>query len=202
MKNGWILSLLLMAVMAGCGQINSGEAAAPEPTAASPEPTAVLTPEGAAPVTAEPELTQHPTEEDDRMVLEVNGQKFPFTLADSDTAAAFAERLPAVWEMEELNGNEKFIYLDEGLPSAAEAVGQIEAGDLMLYGDSCVVLFYDSFSTPYSYTRIGRLEDPSGIAEAVGAGDVTVSFRKGGVVNARVSAGTRPCSCQFIRNKR
>lgn len=46
----------------------------------------------------------------------------------------------------------------------------------MLYGSSCIVLFYENFSTSYRYTRIGRVDNPAGLAAAVGSGSVTVSF--------------------------
>ena len=78
--------------------------------------------------------------------------------------------------MTELNGNEKYAYLDEALPSAPERVGRIEAGDLMLYGDSCVVLFYQSFNTQYSYTRIGHIEDVTDLMARVGSGGLQVRF--------------------------
>lgn len=47
----------------------------------------------------------------------------------------------------------------------------------MLFGSSCVVLFYEDFSTSYAYTPLGAVSDPAGLAEALGAGGVTVTFR-------------------------
>ena len=46
----------------------------------------------------------------------------------------------------------------------------------MLYGSNCIVLFYETFSSSYSYTRIGRLDNPSGLASDLGRGNVSVTF--------------------------
>ena len=118
------------------------------------------------------------TTEEKSMMLEitVGDQTFTVTLADNESAAAFAALLPMTLDMSELNGNEKYHYMKNDLPSDPQRVEYIEAGDLMLYGGDCVVLFYQSFATPYRYTRIGRVDDVSGLREALGRGGVTVRF--------------------------
>lgn len=47
----------------------------------------------------------------------------------------------------------------------------------MLYGSDCLVLFYETFTSGYSYTRLGSVEDPAGLAAALGRGSVSVTFR-------------------------
>ena len=79
-------------------------------------------------------------------------------------------------EMIELNDNEKYVRLPSSLPANASNPGTIQAGDLMLYGSNTLVLFYESFSTSYTYTKIGRIDDASGLAAALGTGNVKVSF--------------------------
>ena len=120
-----------------------------------------------------------PTQEEDAMpklLLTVNGQTFSATLADTPTARALLAQLPLSVSMQELNGNEKYYYLPESLPTDAQQPGSIRAGDLMLYGADCLVLFYADFSTSYSYTRLGVLDDPEGLAQALGDGAVTISW--------------------------
>jgi hypothetical protein len=78
--------------------------------------------------------------------------------------------------MRELNGNEKYFDLPNNLPANASNPGTIQTGDLMLYGSNTVALFYKSFSTPYSYTRLGRIDNISGLTAALGSGNITVTF--------------------------
>ena len=47
----------------------------------------------------------------------------------------------------------------------------------MLYGDSCLVLFYENFSTSYSYTPLGQIDEPNSLADAVGNGNIEITFR-------------------------
>lgn len=114
--------------------------------------------------------------EENTMTINVGGKKFTAHFYDTQAAREFGEMLPLTLEMSELNGNEKYIYLDRSFSAAAEKVGHISKGEIMLYGSDCVVLFYDSFDTPYSYTRLGYIDDPDGLEEAVGKGGATVSF--------------------------
>ena len=113
----------------------------------------------------------------------IGSKAFSATLADSETGEAFAALLPLSVTMNELNGNEKYHYLSTSLPTAAYRPGTIHAGDLMLYGNNCVVLFYETFNTSYSYTRLGAIDNPSGLASALGSGNVSVRFEKAGTTD-------------------
>lgn len=84
--------------------------------------------------------------------------------------------LPASFEMTELNGNEKLFRLPSRLPSNDVNPGTIKAGDLMLWNSNTLVLFYETFPTSYSYTRLGRIDNAGGLSAAVGKGDVTIRF--------------------------
>lgn len=112
-----------------------------------------------------------------QLKIEAGGQTFTATLVDNPTTRTLLERLPMTISMGELNGNEKYYYLPESLPTNSQRPGNIHAGDLMLYGSDCLVLFYESFSSGYSYTRLGSVDDSSGLAAALGRGSVEVSFQ-------------------------
>ena len=78
--------------------------------------------------------------------------------------------------MAELNGNEKHDDLSQTLPTDASRPGTIHSGDLMLYGSNTVVVFYETFRSPYDYTRLGRVDDPSELGRALGRRSSRVLF--------------------------
>ena len=111
------------------------------------------------------------------MTITIGNKQFAATLSDSQAAQEFTKLLPLTLDMSELNGNEKYYYMSTTLPTNAQRVDNIHEGDIMLYGNSCIVLFYKSFSTTYSYTRIGKIDNVTGLSQAVGNGNVTVTFQ-------------------------
>lgn len=126
----------------------------------------------------QPESEQSTDKEDHALNIEitVNGYTFLAELYDNDTAKALMERLPLALDMSELNGNEKYCYLSDSLPTNSSRPSGIHTGDIMLYGSDCLVIFYESFSTSYSYTPIGKINDPDRLAAALGSGSVQVTF--------------------------
>ena len=112
-----------------------------------------------------------------QMRIKIDSSTFTATLYDNATATAFKNMLPMTIKMSELNGNEKYFDLSVNLPTNASNPGKIQSGDLMIYGSNTLVLFYKTFSTSYSYTRLGRINDTTGLDAAVGSGSVTVTYK-------------------------
>ena len=110
------------------------------------------------------------------MWMTIGERRFAITLADTAAARALVARLPLTLDMAELNGNEKHVDLPQALPAHAERPGTIQNGDLMLYGSSTLVIFYKTFRSPYAYTRLGRIDDPNGLSEALGPRNSRVTF--------------------------
>lgn len=164
-----LILLLTVFLLVGCKTLDSNRMAASETQTISRQTVQSSAPTQA--VTAEGENIEM-----NSMKIQVGETVYTVTLCQNETAQAFAELLPLQADMQELNGNEKYIYLDQTLPQAPESVGSIHAGDLMLFGSDCVVLFYKDFSTQYQYTRIGHLDAPDGLAQALGTDTVSVTF--------------------------
>lgn len=111
------------------------------------------------------------------MNLIINGINLTVNLEDNATVNALIKLLPLDTNMKELNGNEKYCYLSKSLPTNSENIGTIHEGDIMLYGDDCLVIFYETFNTSYSYTQIGHI-DYENLRDLLGNGNVTVRIEK------------------------
>ena len=112
--------------------------------------------------------------------VKVGSARFTMKLAKNDAAKAFRAYLSKArtFKMKELNGNEKYRYLSRSFPAAPKKLNQIKAGDVMLYSDDCLVIFYKTHKTSYEYTKIGRLASTKGLVKAVGKKSVKVRFSK------------------------
>lgn len=108
------------------------------------------------------------------ITVTINGNNYNAILEDNETAHAFVKLLPQEFSMKELNKNEKYIYIADSLPTNSSNPKHIKVGDIMLYSNDCLVIFYKSFDTNYSYTRVGHIDN----LPDLGNEDITVKFEK------------------------
>ncbi len=112
------------------------------------------------------------------MKITIGNSIFHATLSAGAATSAFTKLLPLTLDMRELNQNEKYADLGQDLPTGASPGGAVKSGEIMLYGNSTLVLFYENFQTSYSYTRIGKIDDAVGLKAALGSGSATVKFER------------------------
>ena len=113
--------------------------------------------------------------------VKVGSKSFKMKLAKGEPAQAFRAYLSKArtLKMSELNGNEKYRYFSsKQFPTAEKRYKKVHAGDVMLYGDDCLVIFYKTHKTSYSYTKIGHLTSTKRLAKAAGKKSVKVRFAK------------------------
>lgn len=125
--------------------------------------------------------TDSDTEENivEKMTLQIGNSSFTATLENNPAVDAFVEMMrdaPVTIQMSDYSGFEKVGSLGTGLP-ADDSRTTTHAGDIVLYNGNQIVIFYGSNS--WSYTRLGKIDDLSGWEDALGSGDVTVTFSLG-----------------------
>lgn len=112
-----------------------------------------------------------------QITMSVNEQEFVMILENNETVQALLKQIPLTMTMKDLNDNEKYFNITSHLPTDEKSIGHIEAGDVMLFGDNCLVVFYESFSTSYRYTRLGKIEDVDAFVQfARQKQDITVTL--------------------------
>ena len=112
-----------------------------------------------------------------KVTVQIGNQSFSATLEKNAAAQAFYEMVQkeAVHiDMREYSGFEKVGALGKTLPAEDEQT-TTQAGDIVLYNSNQIVLFYGS--NTWSYTRLGRVDTLDGWEQALGSGDITVSFQ-------------------------
>lgn len=148
---GFLLMIGLIWVLGACSQPNSPDKPASQTSVASKRGSQEM------------------------MRLMINGTEIEVTLEKNPTTKKLTAILPAEFMMQDLHHNEKYYDLPQSLPINAKTIGKIEAGDVLLYGENTLVIFYKSFETGYSYTRIGRITTIGNLADQLGKGEVTVN---------------------------
>lgn len=120
--------------------------------------------------------TQQSQKTNTTLKITIGAYTFKALLLDNETTRALTQMLPLNLELNELNGNEKYFHFLTNLPTDSSPQKTIHSGDLMLWGSSIFVLFYQTFSTSYAYTKLGRIEDTTNLVHALGKGTVKIKL--------------------------
>ena len=203
MKKGLSLALAvimsLAVLLTGCGNSEQIESNSESSSTAQMEDTSSSEAESSSePETSEPDIVPEEPEESDsstapesgdaengqveeensemQMNVQVGSSTFTAALEENEAVDALVDMMeqdPVTIQMSDYSGFEKVGPLGTSLPTSNQQT-TTQAGDIVLYQGNQIVMFYGSNS--WSYTRLGHIDDLTGWEEALGSGDVTVTF--------------------------
>ena len=110
------------------------------------------------------------------IIITIKNKKYEAILYDNSTTKELIKKFPITITMSDLNGNEKYYNFSKSFPTSSENVANINKGDIMLFGDNCLVIFYKSFSTHYKYTKLGYIKNMEDLENSFGKGDIRITF--------------------------
>lgn len=195
----FVVMMSLAVLLTGCGNSEQVESNSGSSSAVQMEDTSSSEAESSSePETSEPNIMPAEPEESDsstapesgdaengqveeensemQMNVQVGGSTFTATLEENEAVDALVEMMeqgPVAIQMSDYSGFEKVGPLGTSLPTSNQQT-TTQAGDIVLYQGNQIVMFYGSNS--WSYTRLGHIDDLTGWEEALGSGDVTVTF--------------------------
>ena len=194
-----VVIMSLAVLLTGCGNSEQIESNSESSSTAQMEDTSSSEAESSSePETSEPDIVPEEPEESDsstapesgdaesqqveeensemQMNVQVGSSTFTATLEENEAVDALVEMMeqgPVTIQMSDYSGFEKVGPLGTSLPTSNQQT-TTQAGDIVLYQGNQIVMFYGSNS--WSYTRLGHIDDLTGWEEALGSGDVTVTF--------------------------
>lgn len=110
------------------------------------------------------------------IIITIKNKKYEAILYDNSTTKELIKKFPITITMSDLNGNEKYYNFSKSFSTSSENVASINKGDIMLFGDNCLVIFYKSFSTRYKYTKLGYIKNTEDLENSFGKGDISITF--------------------------
>ena len=103
--------------------------------------------------------------------ISIGGVTYTAISESNKAVESFLEHLPLELEMNDSSNGLKRGYTYFKLTTAAKKLGKIEAGDVLLSGDSYVLIATKSFKSSDKYTKIGHINNlgsiPNGPVRAV-----------------------------------
>ncbi|MDO4908466.1 MAG: cyclophilin-like fold protein [Corynebacterium sp.] len=149
-------------------------------TSADATSTAIAAPVSTPPAATPPESTTpasipSPIQETSMAAnprITLNGQVFNFHPTENAAVEDLRSLGNISLTMSEFNGNEFYSRLPRSLPTNNSVPEQINAGDVMLWTGNTLVIFYETFTTRYSYTRLGHIDNPDAIRALANQGSL------------------------------
>ena len=95
----------------------------------------------------------------DSISINVNGNKYKFVLEKNKTVEEFIKMCPLTLDMKDKTAESKSAMIYSKLTTSKTRLKNIDAGDVILDGDSTVVLYTKSTKISGKYTKLGHIEN-------------------------------------------
>jgi len=114
---------------------------------------------------------------EEQYYIKIKDKEYQFQLEESETVNQLKSKFPLTVSMTNLNGNEVYYRFNgESFPTNEQSIATINQGDIYLYQNNFLVLFYKTFTTSYRYTKIGKVINPAGLDTLIGSDNVEVMW--------------------------
>lgn len=148
----------------------------PEEQKAEADPPGTALPPSEEPAETAGTESIAPSQEGSALKITVGDYELLATFEENSSAEEFRELLasgPVTIEMEDYGGFEKVGPLGTSLTRNDTQI-TTEPGDVILYQGNQITIYYGTNS--WRFTRLARIDDPSGLQEKLGSGTVFVTF--------------------------
>ena len=175
----YALLVALCLTACGPGQIEHGNETPQKPGLAEQGTQSAEPAQNKPPVTADagqPAASETGSQEEPMLKITVGDYALSATFEDNSSAEAFQALLaqgPITVEMEDYGGFEKVGPLGAALPRNDTQI-TTQPGDVILYQGDQITIYYGT--NTWSFTRLARIDDPTGLQEKLGSGTVSVTF--------------------------
>lgn len=187
-KLGVMMSALLVLaiVLAGCGK-SSGNGGTGTGTVPTPAPITNETQSPQSETAAEDNTNADSDRLDDtdtfNLYLTANEQEFTVVFYDTDTNRRLVSEIPdnnplSLSPCYDVDETHKYYDLPSKYPTNPEEIESVQAGEILMDSGDRLLLYYQDAKTNGNYTRIGYFEDATGVAEAMGTGDLQIWVSK------------------------
>lgn len=126
----------------------------------------------------------NPQDEDEitNVEINVNNTNFLVNMDNTPTGKALMARLPSTSmrlpTSYDQDGVLKYYDMPMNIVSNPEKITNVSTGDLLMDGNDRLILYYQDAEINGEYTKVGKIENSDGLAEALGDGEVTFILTK------------------------
>jgi hypothetical protein len=105
------------------------------------------------------------------MNVKIEGKSYKAKSTSTVTTKTFIENLPLTLQMNDVDGNQKYGCMYYKVANESTKTNKVKKGDILLSGESCVIIAYADFKSINKYVVLGHIDNfdnvPSGSVRVI-----------------------------------